>query len=368
MSKLAKVDRFFKNVNLTSDDEVFVGVDVHKKSYHVALFLNDTPAIDFRMVAEPKQLNKKLVPLACSIKDIVYETGPTGYGLARDLIKNNLPANVVATSRIPRPAGGDDKTDRLDSRKLAQYAAKGLLNPITIPTPKQEADRQLYRMRHRQAFQFAKVKVQIKSFLLMHGIKEPDGLANWTIASVGKLREKRLIKTLRLSLDELLSDYDYFNGRVKTLNKVLAGNLDKGMLGRRMDLLKTHPGVGSVVACQFATELYHYKDFSSTRQLYKYLGLSPRISQSGEKSSTGSINKAANGRLRKNLIQAAWVWVRIDIEAKKCFWRICDNCGGIKQKAIVAMARKMSGHLWAMLMNDQPYDKNKAKCRHNNER
>ncbi|MBL7214600.1 MAG: transposase [Phycisphaerae bacterium] len=167
MSKLAKVDRFFKNVNLTSDDEVFVGVDVHKKSYHVALFLNDTPAVDFRMCAEPKQLNKKLGPLACSIKHIVYETGPTGYGLARDLIKNNLPASVVATSRIPRPAGADDKTDKLDSIKLAQYAAKGLLRPVTIPTPRQEADRQLYRMRHRQALQFSKVKVQIKSFLLV---------------------------------------------------------------------------------------------------------------------------------------------------------------------------------------------------------
>ena len=45
MSSLAKADSFFKKVNLTSDDEVFVGVDVHKKSYHVALFLNDMPAI-----------------------------------------------------------------------------------------------------------------------------------------------------------------------------------------------------------------------------------------------------------------------------------------------------------------------------------
>ena len=364
MSRLAKVDSFFKNVNLTSDDEVFVGVDVHKKSYHVALFLNDTPAIDFRMAAEPKQLNKKLGSMACSIKDIVYEAGPTGYGLARDLIKNNLPASVVATSRIPRPVGGDDKTDKLDSRKLAQYAAKGLLRPITIPTRRQEADRQLYRMRHRQALGFAKVKTQIKSFLLMHGIKEPGVLGNWTIAGVGVLRDIRLIDTLRLSLDELLSDYDYFNNRVKVLNKILVENLDKGKLGQRIALLKTHPGVGSVVACQFATELYHYSDFGSTRQLYKYLGLSPSISQSGERSSRGSINKAANGRLRNNLIQAAWVWVRTDIEAKKCFWRICDNCGGIKQKAIIAMTRKMSGHLWAMLMNDQPYDKNKAKCRH----
>jgi transposase len=368
MARLAKVESFFKNVNLTSDDEVYVGVDVHKKSYHVALFLNDTPAIDFRMAAEPKQLNKKLESVACSIKDIVYETGPTGYGLAGYLRKNKLPANVVATSRIPRSSGVSDKTDKLDSKKLAQYCAKGLLSPITIPTPRQEADRQLYRMRHRQALQFAKVKVQIKSFLLMHGIKEPDGLGSWAIGGVGALRNLKLIDTLRLSLDELLSDYDYFNNRVKALNKILADNLDKGVLGHRMDILKTHPGVGSVVACQFATELYHYRDFHSTRQLYKYLGLSPRVNQSGERKSNGSINKVSNGRLRNNLIQAVWSWVRTDIEAKKCFYRICGNCGGIKQKAIVAMARKLSGHLWVMLMNDRPYDKNKAKCRHNNER
>ncbi len=322
MSRLAKVESFFKNVNLTSDDEVFVGIDVHKKSYHVALFLNDTPAIDFRMNAKPKQLNEKLQSIACSIKDIVYETGPTGYGLARHLRKSKLPANVVATSKIPRPSAVDDKTDRLDSRKLAEYSAKGLLRAVTIPTPKQEADRQLYRMRHRQSRQFSKVKNQIKSFLLMHSINEPDGLANWTIASVGDLHDMRLLDTLRLSLDELLSDYDYFRERVRQLNKILADNLDKGLLGRRIALLKTHPGVGPVVACQFATELFHYRDFSSTRQLYKYLGLSPLTNQSGERSSTGSINKAANGRLRSNLLQASWSWVRTDVEAKKCFYTV----------------------------------------------
>jgi transposase len=345
MGRLTKVESFFKNVNLTSDDEVFVGVDVHKKSYHVALYLNDMPAIDFRMGAEPKQLNEKLQPMARSIKDIVYETGPTGYGLARHLRKNNLPANVVATSKIPRPVGADDKTDRLDSRKLAEYSAKGLLRPVAIPTCRQEADRQLYRMRHRQARQFAKVKVQIKSFLLMHGIEESDDITKWKLSGVEDLRNMRLIETLRLSLDELLSDYDYFNNRIKVLNKMFVENLDKGLLGQRITLLKTHPGVGPVVACQFATELYHYRDFSSTRQLYKYLGLSPLSSQSGERSRSGSINKAANGRLRNNLVQGAWSWVRTDVEAKKCFWRIYENCGGIKQKAIVAMARKLAGHL-----------------------
>ena len=56
MSRLAKVESFYKNVKLTSDDEVYVGVDVHKKSYHVALFLNDTPSIDFSMIADPKTI------------------------------------------------------------------------------------------------------------------------------------------------------------------------------------------------------------------------------------------------------------------------------------------------------------------------
>ena len=82
MGKLANVERFFKNVNLTNDDDVFVGVDVHKKSYHVALFLNDMPAIDFRMCAEPKQLNQKLQPMSCSIKDIVSQPSHKSVDLA----------------------------------------------------------------------------------------------------------------------------------------------------------------------------------------------------------------------------------------------------------------------------------------------
>jgi transposase len=356
MSTLTKTETFFNNVNLTSDDNLFVGLDVHKKSYHVAIYLNDAPAIDFNMAAKPEKLIQKLKPITPAIQNVVYEAGPTGYSLVRSMRKNKIPADIVATSKTPRPAAAEDKTDRRDSKQLAEYAAKNLLVPVAVPTPRQEADRQLYRMRHRQSRNFAKVKKQIKAFLLMHGIEEPLGLANWSNQAFNALRDIHLLDTLRLSLDELLCDYDYYNNRIRQLDKSIAKNLDKGQLARRMAILKTHPGVGPVVACQFATELFHYKDFSSNRQVYKYLGLSPMIRQSGQTCRTGSINKAANSRLRSNLIQAAWRWVAIDIEAKKCYYRICNNCGQIKQKAITAMARKLAGHLWAMLMKNQPYD------------
>lgn len=176
MNKLTKVDKFLNTVKLSTDDDLFVGLDVHKKSYHVELHLNDAPAIDFVMPAKKEQLCQLLKPAAVALRNIVYETGPSGYGLARCLKKAHLPVSVVATSRIPRTPGQNDKTDRLDSKKLAQYAAKCLLKSVSVPTLKQEADRQLYRMRHRQARNLAKVKTQIKSFLMMHDLEEPAGL------------------------------------------------------------------------------------------------------------------------------------------------------------------------------------------------
>ena len=358
MNKLTKVENFFNNTDLTADDQLFVGIDVHKRSYHVALYLNDAPALDFVMPAAKEKLSQKLKKTSAALKQVAYETGPTGYDLARQLRQDSLPVTVAATSRIPR-SNGDDKTDKMDSRKLAEYAAKGLLKPVAIPTVKQEADRQLYRMRHRQARNRSKVKTQIKSFLLMHGIDEPAGLSSWSLKSIDQLRTLPLRKTLRLSLDELVGDLDYYSLRVKTLDRSLKEHLDKGLLARQISLLKTHPGVGVVVSCQFATELFHYRDFGSTREVFKYLGLSPRIHQSGERSVSGAINKVSNSRVRSNLVQAAWQWIRVDIEAKKTYLRVLNNCGGIKQKAIIAMARKLSGHLWTMLAKDEPYNPSK---------
>ncbi|HBG27686.1 MAG TPA: hypothetical protein DDX75_11380 [Phycisphaerales bacterium] len=206
MSTLTKVNTFYKNVKLTADDKLYVGVDVHKKSYHVAFYLNDAPAIDFVMPSNKENLRQKLLPLTPALQQVVYETGPTGYGLARHLNKQAIPVAVVATSRIPRPCGQEDKTDKLDSRKLAQYAAKDLLKAVQIPTLRQEADRQLFRMRYRQVRNLSRVKTQIKSFLTMHDISEPVGLDHWSRLGIAALRQVKTSATLRLSLDELLYD------------------------------------------------------------------------------------------------------------------------------------------------------------------
>ena len=104
-TRLSKKQEWFKRINLTKDDEVYVGIDVHKKSYSVAIWLNDTPAIDFVMPADNKKLIKLLEKLRIATKMIVYEAGPTGYNLARVLKKVSLPVKVIAPSKTRKAVG-----------------------------------------------------------------------------------------------------------------------------------------------------------------------------------------------------------------------------------------------------------------------
>ena len=115
--RLSNKHKWLKSVNLTADDDLYIGIDTHKKPFHVALWLNDAPAIDFVTTAHIAKLIEILDKLRPAIKRIVYEAGPTGYALARALQKAHLPVNVVAPSKTPRKPAGDSKTDSLGAGK-----------------------------------------------------------------------------------------------------------------------------------------------------------------------------------------------------------------------------------------------------------
>ncbi|MHC4123480.1 MAG: IS110 family transposase [Planctomycetota bacterium] len=169
-TRLSNKQKWLKEINLTADDELYIGIDVHKKSYHIAFWLNDAPAIDFVTPTDNQKTLKILQRFHPAIKLLVYEAGPTGYSLARLLQENKIPVRIAASSMTPRQASKQSKTDSLDCKKLAKYAAKGMLKYVTIPTKRQEADRQLTRMRKILIEKQKRVKLQIKSFLLQHGI------------------------------------------------------------------------------------------------------------------------------------------------------------------------------------------------------
>lgn len=345
---------FFNKIKFTKDDDLYVGIDVHKETYGVALWLNDTPAIDFIMPADNAKLLKLLEKVRIALKKVVYEAGPTGYALARTLQKANIPTAVIAPSKTPRQSARDSKTDQLDAKTLAKYAAKGLLRTIAIPTRQQEADRQLTRTRDQLVSKQSRLKLQIKSFLLQHGIKQPPALRIWSANALKQLFALRLPKQLRLCLDLLVQELQFLKNQLKTMEDRLKETFGNSRHARDVALLQTHPGVGPVIARQYATEIFNPKRFKHKTEIAKYVGLAPTIIQSGQSYRDGPITKTGRPQLRSNLIQGAWIWIRRDPKARKTYNRILHNTANNK-KAITAMARRLAIHLWKMLYDNKPF-------------
>jgi transposase len=354
MNKVARAKVSSKSLTVTAADQVYVGLDVHKKSIHAAVRLNGRIERHWVMPADYRQVLAKLEPLRGGLKQVVYEAGPTGFGLARWLRSAKLAVEVVAPSKTPQKADQSAKSDRLDCLQLAEYSAAGLLRAVAIPSEQEEADRQVLRLRDQVVGKLRRVKQQIKSLLLQYGIAEPTGLKNWSAAGVAALGKVTLRAELRYCLDELLTELGQLQAQVRRVNGRIAQLAGQEHHGPAVEVLTSHPGIGPITAMTFRTELHHAGRFKDGGQVGQYFGLAPRVRQSGASRRDGPISKTGRGHARAMLIQAAWRWVAADASAKAVYDRLVHNTG-IPQKAIVGMARRLAIHLWRMLVTGEFY-------------
>jgi transposase len=330
-------------------DRVFVGLDVHKASVHAALMVNGLIVKTWSMPYEPAVIAASLEPYRSALCGVVYEAGPTGFSLARHLIGLGYAVTVAAPSKIPRLSGPQAKSDRLDCRRLVDFFAKGQLTGVAIPTETQEADRQVMRARGQCLHKVQRAKQQTKSFLLQHGIVEPDGLAHWSNASIQALRDLKLNAQLRFCLDRLLEELAYLRGELKAIEEHLDLLAHTARLRKAIRALDSHAAVGPWTAMAFAVEVYNPERFTQDKGIAGFTGLAPKVSQSGPTRREGPLMKTGRGELRALLVEASWRWVAKDAHARQLFGRLVRNTGS-KQKAIVAVARHLSIELWKRLV------------------
>jgi len=350
-TRISRVDKLFDRAGATA---TFVGLDVHKKTIQAAVWANERIVGTWVMPADVDKVVAMLRPHRGAITQVVYEAGPTGYGLARALRQAGLVVEVVAPGRSPRPAARQQKTDRLDAERLAEYAAKGLLVAVAVPTETEEADRQLVRLREQLVRKRRRVKQQIRSFLLQHGVVEPRGLSGWSRAALVALRALSLRPTLRLCLDVLLDGLDELVAHVRRLERALRDLAATARHAEAVAIARTHPGVGAVVAMSYVVEVHRGGRFDEPGEVASYIGLAPRVRQSGETRRDGPIGRTGRGSVRALLVEAAWRWRLRDASARRLFARLMRNTGSAK-KAIVALARRLAVNLWAMLTRREPY-------------
>ncbi len=334
---------------------VAVGIDVHKENWHVTVLVAGEELFHGQIPGEYAALRKQLDRLLdCQIR-VAYEAGPCGFGLHDRLQGDGIEVLVVPPSLIPVESGNKVKTDRRDSRKLARLLEANLLKRVHVLTAEERAHRDLLRTRRQVVNHRSDVARQIKSTLLFYGIRAPfPAQQQWTgpyLRWVKGLHWEE--ECVTVALDMLLRLYEELTVHVKALARQITTLAGTEQYQARVRLLRSVPGIGLLTAMEILTELQDLSRFASPQHLASYLGLTPSEYSSGPRVRQGRITRCGNKRVRSCLVESAWILIGKDPAMRQRYLRIKMRRGA--KRAIIAIARNLSGRIRRMLIHHEPY-------------
>lgn len=352
-----------------------VGLDVHKDTITVALA--EPGRQGAKVLCTLDHDVPKLMKLLRKLGDaagvhVVYEAGPTGYGLQRALKAKGYDCEVVAPSQIPRRPGQRIKTDARDSVQLAECSRAGLLRSVWVPDPGDEAIRDLSRAREDAVHMRTQLRQQLKGFLLRHGISYDEGKTSWT------QKFERWLGTLSFEGAAQTAFTEYWlatkagDQRVERLSQALKESVKGWRFEPVVKALQALRGIDVISAVGLTAEIGDFRRFEHPRKLMGYLGLVPSEHSSGQSVHRGSITRTGNAHARTLLTEAAWHYrfgARIGEDAARrqsalsetvraTAWKaqlrlsrrfaVLNGRGVQRNKVCVAVARELAGFVWAV--------------------
>ena len=242
------------------------------------------------------------------------------------------------------------KTDRLDARTLARLLAAGELDAVWVP------DEWTRAMRRRLARRSQLVRARTRAKNEIHAVVIRRLKGRPPVSDVFGVTGRRWLADLVLPDDEretiagCLRHVDFLDGEVAAVDRVIA----RQALGSEHVLrLMSVPGVSVITASTFVAAIGDIHRFASARQLVGYLGLDPRVRQSGTAPARhGHITKQRSAPVRHVLVEAALVAVRAPGPLRAFYERVRARRA---QVAAVATARKLASLFWCLLTREQDY-------------
>jgi transposase len=283
-----------------------VGLDVHATKIVAAVLDAETGEIAFfAMTADIGRTAGFCAGLPRPVR-VAYEAGPTGYGLARELVKRRVECVVAAPSKIPRASGDRVKTDRRDAELLVRMLFAGKLHAVRVPGAEEEALRDLVRAREQVRVDLMRCRHRLSKLLLRHGIRFDDGNA-WTE------RHREWLATVELewpaaqaTLLDVRGAIDALCHRRDGLERQIVAMLPSSPWKTQVGVLRCLRGIDTLTAVGLCAEVGDFTRFARAEQLMSYLGLVPSESTTGQQRRLGSITKTGSAHARRLLVEAAW--------------------------------------------------------------
>lgn len=347
------------NIDFTGQN-IYVGFDVHLKSWKVTIMTENMIHKSFSQPPSPKALYNYLnVHFPGGTYYSAYEAGFCGYWIHNQLIKMGINSMVVNAPDIPTTHKERvQKEDKRDSRKLARGLRAKELTPIHVPSEKILEDRGLLRTRKMLVKDLTRYKNRTKSFLYFHGIEIPESFhsaqSHWSHRFILWLSQIELTQpSSKISLSTLIEEVTHLRTTLLKINQQIRTLSRTDYYNENVKLLQSVPGLALITSMTILTELETILRFRNLDHLCSYIGFVPSTRSSGDEEKIGDITPRGHHVLRSALIESAWIAVRIDPALLKTY----NECSRRMEpnQAIIRVAKKLLNRIRFVLKNKQEY-------------
>lgn len=332
---------------------LYIGIDVHKKLCNACIkdrdgnvlgeltFPNNSSGIDKLL----DEINNRDATAA------LESTSNLWLRLYTTLEESGIEVVLVNPKKTRAIAEARLKNDRVDASILADLLRANFLAKCYVPPFKVRELRSLVRHRMNLVKDRTKVKNRIHSLLDKYEL-------NFNATDLFGKAGREWLETIKAELspiDRFVLDTDI--RQIEMLDQLIDETeisiAKESIESEDVKILMTIPGVDFYTALLFVSEVGNIKRFVSSSRLISWLGLAPRVHQSGDTNYNGKISKEGSPRVRWALVQSAHIAIRWDEHFNEKFNRIAKRRGN--KKATVAIAREIAVAIYHMLIRREPY-------------
>ena len=329
-----------------------IGLDLHKRETQICSIAKDGAVREQRIATAPERFRAVLGnrPPARILLEASTESEWVAQlleGLGHEVIvadPNFAPMYATRRRRV--------KTDRRDARTLAEALRLGAYRVAHRVSPERR------HLRAELAVREALVRTRTRYVSLAKALVRRDGLR---VASSEARYVAHRIAALELSamLTHELAPLFHVLGPLN--EQIAAADRRIEALGAQdpvIGLLRTAPGVGPITAAAIVATADEVSRFANAHQFEAFLGLVPGELSSGEKRRIGRITKQGNVRARYLLVEAGWRILRSRQADTAALRAWAEGIAGRRGKriAVVALARRLAGIVYAMWRDQRAYD------------
>jgi transposase len=325
-------------------------MDVHRSFAQIAIVEDGICRDEGRIGVRPEELRAWAAGLRHD-DEVALEATTNSDAIAtmlRPLVRRVVVSNPRKTRAI---AEAKVKTDKVDARILAQLLAADFLPGTWVADDRTRMLRRLVLRRTHLVKQRTRVKNQVHAILARNLV--PTCPHADLFSGVGRLwlERQELPSDERRSVEALLRQLDFHGEELAQVDRDIALEaIDDPVVARLM----TVPGIDVTVAISILAAVGDFSRFDSPDRLVSYLGLNPRVRQSGDgPASYGRITKAGPAQARGMLVEAAFSASRAPGPLRAFYRRVKDRRGF--QIATVATARKMTVLCWHLVTKNEDY-------------